>query len=131
VPGVGDSLDAARNLCRFVYDELGPDTPIHFLRFHPDYKMMEYGSTPVETLEAHHAIAKQEGLRYASIGNVPGHHLENTFCPGCHQIAVGRYGFSITSWNLDDHNRCVKCGYQIAIVGKPRKSRKRRFEFIY
>lgn len=51
VPEFGDDLDAARKLCKFVFDELGPDTPIHFLRFHPDYKMMEFQMTPVETLE--------------------------------------------------------------------------------
>jgi pyruvate formate lyase activating enzyme len=131
VPGVGDSLDSARNLCKFVFNELGPETPIHFLRFHPDYKMLEYGFTPVSTLEAHHSVAKEEGLKYAYIGNVPGHPLENTFCPGCGQIAAGRYGFSITSWNMDENNRCIACGYPIAILGKLRKTRKRSFEFIY
>ncbi|MDQ6866797.1 MAG: AmmeMemoRadiSam system radical SAM enzyme, partial [Thermoproteota archaeon] len=68
VPEVGDDLDAARKLCRFIYDELGPDTPIHFLRFHPDYKMMEFGNTPIETLEKHHSIAKEIGLNYAYVG---------------------------------------------------------------
>src|SRR5919199_874224 len=83
VPRVGDDLQAARNLCKFVYDELGPDTPIHFLRFHPDYKMMEFGLTPVETLEKHHAIAKEQGLKCAYLGNAPGHRLEHTYCPEC------------------------------------------------
>src|SRR5438552_1851813 len=68
VQKVGDDLEAARKLCKFVYDELGPDTPIHFLRFHPDYEMMEFDNTPVETLEKHHAIPKQEGLKYAHPG---------------------------------------------------------------
>jgi pyruvate formate lyase activating enzyme len=54
VPRVGDDLEQAKKLCRFVHDELGPDTPVHFLRFHPDYKMMEFGLTPVETLEKHY-----------------------------------------------------------------------------
>ena len=131
VPSVGDSLDSARSLCKFVYDELGPDTPVHFLRFHPDYKMMEYGMTPVETLEKHHSIAKQEGLKYAYVGNVPGHRLENTFCPECGQVAVERYGFSIRSWNLDENNACLSCHCPVAIFGKPRRSRKRRLEFIH
>ncbi|MGI0036673.1 MAG: radical SAM protein, partial [Nitrososphaera sp.] len=97
VPRVGDDLDAARKLCRFVYDELGPDTPIHFLRFHPDYKMMEFENTPVATLEKHHAVAKEEGLKYAYLGNVPGHPLEDTYCPECGKEVIGRYGFSIES----------------------------------
>lgn len=130
VPQVGDDLDAARKLCRFVYDELGPEMPIHFLRFHPDYKMMEFEPTPIQTLEKHHAVAKEVGLRYAYLGNVPGHPLEHTYCPECGKVAVGRYGFSITSWNLDAQNRCKSCGNPVPIVGTLRRARKTRFEFI-
>jgi pyruvate formate lyase activating enzyme len=130
VPEVGDDLVAARKLCKFVHDELGPDTPIHFLRFHPDYKMMEFGYTPIETLEKHHSVAKQEGLRYAYIGNVPGHPLENTYCPECNNVAVRRYGFSIASWKLDDDNCCKNCGYPIPIIGKPGKTHRNLFQLI-
>ncbi len=128
VPQVGDSLDAARHLSKWVYDNLGPDTPIHFLRFHPDYKMMEFPWTPVETLERHCAVAKEAGLRYVYVGNVPGHRLENTYCPGCGAIAVKRYGFDITGWYLDRDNKCKKCGTKIAIVGRLEKTaRENRF----
>ena len=118
VPQVGDDLGAARKLAKWVYDNLGPDTPIHFLRFHPDYKMMEFPWTPVETLEKHCAVAKEEGLRYVYIGNVSGHRLENTYCPGCGAIAIKRYGFDITGWYLDKDNKCRKCGYKLAIFGR-------------
>ena len=131
VPQVGDNLESATKLCRFVYDELGPDTPIHFLRFHPDYKMMKFDSTPIETLEKHHAIAKNEGLKYAYIGNVPGHPLEHTYCPQCNNIAIKRYGFSIQSWNLDANNACKNCGYPIPIIGKLHNTTKNRLQFIY
>lgn len=124
VPQVGDSLVAARKLSRWVNDHLGPDVPIHFLRFHPDYKMMEFPWTPVETLEKHCAVAKEEGLRYVYIGNVPGHRLENTYCPGCGAMAVKRYGFDITGWYLDKDNRCKKCGTKVAIVGRLEKTSK-------
>ena len=117
VPQVGDDLNAARRLSKFVYDELGPDTPIHFLRFHPDYKMNEFPWTPVETLEKHCEVAKQAGLRYVYIGNVGGHPLEHTYCPECGAIAIRRYQFDITGWYLDKHNRCKKCGAQLPIVG--------------
>ncbi len=128
VPQVGDSLDAARKLSKFIYDHLGPDTPIHFLRFHPDYKMMEFPWTPVQTLEKHCAVAKEEGLRYVYVGNVPGHRLENTYCPGCGAIAVKRYGFDITGWYLDRDNKCKKCGTKVAIVGRLEKTaRENRF----
>ena len=132
VPEVGDSLEYAERLCKFIYDELGPDTPIHFLRFHPDYKMMEFGPTPVSTLETHHRIAKEAGLLYAYVGNVPGHPLEHTYCPGCGCVAVRRYGFDIESWNLDENNRCLECGYRIPIVGTLSPNyRRNRFHFAY
>jgi pyruvate formate lyase activating enzyme len=130
VPQVGDDLEAAKRLCSFVFDELGPDTPIHFLRFHPDYKMLEFDMTPVETLEKHHAIAKEAGLKYVYVGNVPGHPLEHTYCPECNTIAVQRFGFSIGSWNLDENNCCSNCGYPIPIIGRPNKFRKNPFQFV-
>ncbi len=124
VPQVGDDLGAARKLSKWVYDNLGPDTPIHFLRFHPDYKMMEFPWTPVETLEKHCGVAKEEGLKYVYIGNVSGHPLENTYCPGCGAIAIKRYGFDITGWYLDKDNKCKKCGYHLAILGRLEKTAK-------
>jgi len=128
VPQVGDDLNAARKLSKWVYDNLGPDTPIHFLRFHPDYKMMEFPWTPVETLEKHCAVAKEEGLKYVYIGNVQGHRLENTYCPGCGAIAIKRYGFDITGWYLDKDNKCKKCGYKLAIFGRlERTAKENRF----
>lgn len=131
VPRVGDDLEAAKKLCRFVHDELGPDTPVHFLRFHPDYKMLDFESTPVETLEKHYEVAKQQGLNYAYIGNVPGHPLEDTYCPACKQVVIGRYGFDIDEWNLDDKNRCKNCGCQIPITGRLHRQKKSRFQFIH
>ncbi len=128
VPQVGDDLNAARKLSKWVYDNLGPDTPIHFLRFHPDYKMMEFPWTPVETLEKHCAVAKEAGLKYVYIGNVPGHPLEHTYCPGCGAVAIKRYGFDITGWYLDKDNKCKKCGYQLAIFGRlERTAKENRF----
>jgi pyruvate formate lyase activating enzyme len=122
---VGDDLEAARRLCRFVYDELGPETPIHFLRFHPDYKMMDFGYTPIETLERHHSIAKEEGLRFAYLGNVPGHPLEHTYCPECSHIVIKRYGYDILSWNLDGTNLCKNCGCRIPVTGSLKKGSRR------
>jgi len=119
VPRVGESAEATRSLARFVVDRLGPATPFHLLRFHPDYRMMDFPSTPVATLEKLHAVAKEEGLEYAYLGNVWGHPLEHTYCPACGAIAVERYGFTLRSWNLDDRNRCEKCGHAIPIVGRP------------
>ncbi len=118
VPQVGESDEATRKLARFVVDELGPETPFHLLRFHPDYHMMEFPNTPVATLERLHRIAKAEGLQYAYLGNVWGHPLEHTYCPGCGAIAVRRYGSTIQAWNLDARNQCARCGHAIPIVGR-------------
>ena len=130
VPQVGDDPEYARRLCLFVRDELGPDTPIHFLRFHPDYKMMDLEATPVATLEDHHKIAKEAGLNYAYLGNVPGHPLEDTICPDCHGIVIDRYGFDIVSWNLDPDNCCRFCGCAIPVTGRPPLGRPRRFVIL-
>ncbi len=78
---VGDKLEDARKLSRWLYDNLGPDYPIHFLRFHPDYKMMSLPHTPVKTLEEHCKVAREEGLRYVYVGNVPGHPCETHLLP--------------------------------------------------
>ncbi len=132
VPHAGDSLDYARKLCKFIYDEFGPDIPIHFLRFHPDYKMMEFDQTPVKTLENHHKVAKEEGINYAYIGNVPGHPLEHTYCPECNNIIVKRFGFDIEGWNLDNNNKCKFCGNKIPVIGKLSPNyKKQRFQFVY
>lgn len=131
VPQAGDSLEHAKKLAKFLYDEFGPEMPIHFLRFHPDYKMMEFPPTPIKTLEKHYEVAKKEGLEYVYLGNVPGHPYEHTYCPGCKNIAIGRYGFDITSWNLDEHNKCKNCGKQTPIIGQLDKNyKKNRFQFV-
>jgi len=109
-------------LAKWIYDNLGPDTPLHFLRFHPDYKLQNLPWTPVEILEKHWKVAKEVGLRYVYIGNVPGHPLENTYCPECNNVVIERFGFDITGWHLDEENKCKFCGYKLPIVGKLSKS---------
>lgn len=118
VPRVGEDREALRSLARFVREKLGAGTPFHLLRFHPDYRMMEFPETPVRTLEALHAVAKGEGLDYVYLGNVWGHPLEHTYCPKCHAIAIERFGFFIRGWNLDDANRCRACHHPIPMVGR-------------
>ncbi len=119
VPEVGESVEATRRLARQVRDDLGPDTPFHLLRFHPDYRMREFPETPIATLERLHAVVREEGLRFVYLGNVWGHPLEHTYCPECGAVAVERFGFTIRSWNLDSENCCRGCGARIPIVGRP------------
>jgi pyruvate formate lyase activating enzyme len=117
VPDIGDDLNEARHLSRWIFDNLGPDIPIHFLRFFPSYKMMDFPETPIKTLEAHCDVAKIEGLNYVYVGNVPGHPLEHTYCPACKKIVVERFATEVIGWHLSKDNRCIYCGERIAIQG--------------
>jgi pyruvate formate lyase activating enzyme len=118
VPGVGDSLEEAKKVSTWVYDNLGPETPMHFLRFFPSYRMLDIPETPIATLEAHYRTARKAGLQYVYIGNVPGHPYESTYCPGCKNVVVGRVGTDIVGWFLDADNKCKFCGARISITGK-------------
>ncbi|MEX2690450.1 MAG: AmmeMemoRadiSam system radical SAM enzyme [Candidatus Njordarchaeum guaymaensis] len=132
VPQIGDNLDQARKLVRWIVENLGPETPIHFLRFHPDYLMVNLPVTPTRTIEKHIKIAKEEGAQYVYAGNVPGHPAEHTYCPKCGKLLIRRYGFYILEWNLDDKNRCKFCGYPINIRGSLGPNwNKDRFAAVY
>ncbi len=105
--------------------------PIHFLRFHPDYKMMEYPNTPIETLEKHYPVANHPGLKQVYLGNVPGHNGEPTYCSECNEIVVNRYGFNIREWHLDKNNCCQFCENPIPITGKLQEGYKQdRFQLV-
>ena len=80
---MGDSMDRIRAMANWIRDYLGADTPFHLLRFHPDYKLTTIPATGVEDMERALLTAKNQGLNYVYIGNVPGHPAENTYCPNC------------------------------------------------
>ncbi|MEM0480915.1 MAG: AmmeMemoRadiSam system radical SAM enzyme [Candidatus Aenigmatarchaeota archaeon] len=122
VPKVGENLEDCRKLCKFIYDLMGENAFIHFLRFFPSYKMMDYPETSLEVLEKHAEIAKNEGINYVYIGNVWGHELENTYCPNCKKAVIKRYGFAVTEVNLDG-SKCKFCGYNLPIVGEAKISK--------
>ncbi len=118
VPRMGDSMDRIRSMAKWINDYLGPDTPFHLLRFHPDYKLTTIPATPVEEMERALLTAKNQGLHYAYLGNVPGHPGENTYCPNCDTAVIKRYSFDITQWNLTQDMHCPVCGQEIPIKGK-------------
>jgi len=118
VPGIGDSMDRIEELARWIHDNLGADTPFHLLRFHPDYNLTTIRSTDIKTLEEAYEASRRAGLNYVYIGNVPGHRYENTYCPGCGELLIKRYGFGVIRWNLTDDLRCPSCSMRIAIKGK-------------
>ncbi len=132
IPQVGDSLDACDSLTRWIRNKLGSGTPVQFTRFHPDYKMLQYPETPYETLKKHYDVAKRNGLDYAYIGNVPGNRYESTYCPGCGSKVIGRFGFSITEWDIDKESKCAKCGHAIPVTGaRASNQAARRISVLY
>jgi pyruvate formate lyase activating enzyme len=108
VPTLNDSDTEFQGLARWVKSELGPDVPLHFSRFHPEYLLKNLPPTPIETLERAKAIADAEGLHYVYIGNVPGHPAESTYCPHCRKKVVDRTGYSINGVYLH-HGKCQFC----------------------
>ena len=112
-----DGEKEIRDFCSWIIDRLGSDIPVHFSRFHPDYKMTDVQATPVKTLLKIYDNAKKQGLNYVYLGNVPHDTYENTYCPTCGTLLIERYGFSSLIQNIEN-NRCKKCKKIIPIIGK-------------
>ncbi len=109
VPGYVDKPDMIKRMCGWIVENLGPDYPLHFIRFHPQYKLDRLPPTPVKTLEACRDIALAEGIHYAYVGNVPGHPGNNTYCHACQKMIVDRRGFHIANFAIKD-GKCSYCG---------------------
>jgi len=117
IPKIGDSMDRIKEMAKWIKEILGKDTPFHLLRFHPDYKMTTTPGTTVEIMEKAYMTARNVGLNYVYIGNIPGHPAENTFCPQCNELLIKRYSFEITKWNLTKDMLCPVCSHKIPIIG--------------
>jgi pyruvate formate lyase activating enzyme len=115
VPTLNDSGQALSELVKWVAGELGPDVPLHFTRFHPDYLIMDLPPTPLATLERAWELAKAQGLRYAYVGNVPEHPGNHTRCPKCGALCIERKGIFITARRMRG-SACISCGTKLAGV---------------
>ncbi|MBU2501885.1 AmmeMemoRadiSam system radical SAM enzyme [bacterium] len=115
VPTLNDSPAMLDQLCRWVAGEVGPDVPVHFTRFHPDYKLQHLPPTPVGTLEQAREAALAAGLHHPYVGNVPGHEGNHTYCPACGKTVIRRRGFLIETNHVRD-GTCGFCGTPIAGV---------------
>jgi len=107
IPTLNDTDAEFRALAQWIKANLGVDVPLHFSRFHPEYLLKNLPPTPIETLERAKAIADSEGLHYVYLGNIPGHPAENTYCPKCRHLVIGRIGFTVT----ETHIHKGKCEY--------------------
>jgi pyruvate formate lyase activating enzyme len=115
IPGLNDSMEEMESIIRWVLEHLGPDTPMHFTRFHPDYRMLDRKSTPVETLERIYERARHLGIRFPYLGNVFGHEYENTFCPVCGSLLVERTAYTLRFRELEG-KKCAECGESIPFI---------------
>ena len=113
IPTHNDSDAEVQALAAWVARELGPDVPLHFSAFHPDYKMKELPRTPAGTLRRARALALAEGLHYVYTGNVHDPDGDTTWCPGCHRALLVRDWYEILENHLGAEGRCPDCGTRI------------------
>lgn len=116
IPGHNDAESEVEALTQWVAEALGPDTPLHFTAFHPDYKMMDTLPTPPATLRRARAIGLRNGLRYVYTGNVHDESGGSTLCHVCGTRLIGRDWYQLTAWHLTDDGRCRTCGASCAGV---------------
>ncbi len=115
IPGQNDDPNELSEMCKWIASELGPETPVHFSRFHPQYRLKNVPSTPIKTLQTARQIGIDSGLQFVYTGNIPGDKGENTYCPDCGKLLIGRKGFKVTENHMHDGN-CAYCGQAIAGV---------------
>jgi pyruvate formate lyase activating enzyme len=110
IPGFNDSNDELMDSARFLAS-LSPNIPWHVTAFHPDYKMTEPDRTTTQTLLRAAEIGQEAGLNFVYAGNLPGQvgDYENTYCPHCKTLLIGRIGYVITDYRLTDDGHCPQC----------------------
>ena len=116
IPGENDSEKELTEMCEWVVENLGPDVPMHFSAFHPDFKMMNIPSTPLSTLTMARDIAMKAGVRYAYVGNVHNKDADSTWCYKCGELLIERDWYELGKWNLNAEGCCRSCGTRVAGV---------------
>ena len=116
IPGENDSEKELTEMCEWIVENLGPDVPMHFSAFHPDFKMMDIPSTPPSTLTMARDIAMKAGVRYAYVGNVHNRDADSTWCHKCGELLIERDWYELGKWNLDAEGCCKSCGTKVAGV---------------
>ncbi len=109
IPQTNDSDREIEALSRWFADNLGPDVPLHFTAFHPDFKFTHQPTTPQATLSRAREIAIKQGLRYVYTGNTHDQAGQSTYCHGCRKTLIGRDWYEITDWNLTSDGKCKFC----------------------
>lgn len=113
IPRANDSLEEIRQMCGWILENLGPDVPLHFTAFHPDFRLNDRPSTPPATLLSAFEVAKSLGLNYVYAGNVHAPREASTWCPGCGALVIERDWYELGAYRLNG-DRCAGCGLKIA-----------------
>jgi len=113
VPTYVDDPEMIKDMSRWIVKELGPDYPLHLLRFFPHYKLTRLPPTPIKTLERLRQVARREGIHHVYLGNVPGHEASHTYCPKCEKLLIKRNGYFVEAIGLES-GHCSHCGASIA-----------------
>jgi pyruvate formate lyase activating enzyme len=128
IPDLNDSDEEIDQLTSWVVERLGPEVPLHFTAFHPDYKLRDRPPTPPETLRRARQIALGNGVRYAYTGNVHDREGGSTFCHGCGSRVIERDWYELGVYGLGDDGCCVACGARLpgVFAGPPGRWGRRR-----
>jgi pyruvate formate lyase activating enzyme len=128
IPGENDSDRELDELTSWFAENLGPDVPLHFTAFHPDFKMTDIPATPAATLLRARDRGRENGLHHVYVGNIHDVDASSTYCPGCGARVIERDWHRLGEWGLTDQGACVACGTQLAgrFAGPPGQWGRRR-----
>jgi len=120
VPTWTDNFSMIEQMCKWLVTNGFANNPLHFSRFHPQYKLTQLPATPLSTLTKSREIALKAGLKYVYIGNAPGLQAENTYCPKCKKLLVSRHGYAVKrSPSLSVRGTaavCASCNHPIPMI---------------
>jgi pyruvate formate lyase activating enzyme len=119
IPGENDSPDEIDAMTKWIVENLGPDVPLHFSAFHPDFKMLETAPTPLSTLRRARATAMSNGMRYVYTGNVTDLEGSITLCANCGRGVIARDRYAVTGWHLNEAGNCQFCGTAVPGIFHP------------
>ncbi len=114
IPGQNDSPDEIQRLADWFLENLGPETPLHFTAFHPDFKLTDLPRTPASTLKRARQIAREAGLQHVYTGNVHDTASQSTYCANCDRRLIERDWYQLGEWKLDPAGACQHCGAKLA-----------------
>ncbi len=112
IPNLNDDMEKIEEMCQWIVENLGENTPLHFSRFYPLYKLSDLPRTPVSTLEEARETAIKAGLNFVYLAKVTDHEGENTYCPNCGEQVINRLGFVIEDIQLTE-GKCSFCDHKI------------------